>query len=47
MKAEIKSTEALYKKLQKKYDSAPNQTVGTILCSLELIIFQLKELDEK
>ena len=47
MKAEIKSTEALYNKLQKKYDANPHQTVGTILCSLELILIQLKELDKK
>lgn len=46
MKAEIKSVESLYTRLKKKYDSNPHQTVGTVLCSLELILKQLKDLDK-
>ena len=46
MKAELKSAEALYTKLQKKYDLKKDQTLGTVLCSMELIIQQLKQLDE-
>ena len=47
MKAELKSAEVLYAKLQKKYQMKPDQTLGTVLCSMELIIKQLKQLDMK
>jgi hypothetical protein len=47
MKTEIKAAETLHAKLTKKYESAPDQTIGSIICSVELVIQQLKKLDEK
>lgn len=44
MKTELKSAQTLYAKLQKKYEDKPHQTLGTVLCSMELVIKQLQEL---
>ena len=46
MKTEIKAAETLHAKLTKKYNEAPNQKIGSILCSLELVIQDLKKLDK-
>ena len=39
--AEIKSLTTIKNKLQKKYDEKPDQTLGSALTSLELLIRQL------
>jgi hypothetical protein len=45
MKAEIKAIKGTIADLQKKYDKSPDQTLGSIIGSLELTLRTLIKLD--
>jgi len=45
MKKEIKTIEGVLVDLQKKYDKAPDQTLGSIISTLELTLRTLIKLD--
>ena len=45
MKTEIKQTKVLIASLQKKYESSPNQGIGSLISSLELILLNLMKMD--
>lgn len=45
MKTEIKQTKVLIASLQKKYESSPNQGIGSLISSLELVLLNLMKMD--